>query len=54
MQKNSPKKKGLFEILFGRYTKGPVCTRCHGHGYFHQGPTRIPCHRCKGTGGEPE
>jgi DnaJ-class molecular chaperone len=43
-------RKALFDILFGRSLKGPVCKRCHGHGYFRQGQAKIPCHACKGTG----
>jgi DnaJ-class molecular chaperone len=47
-------RKSLFDRLFGRSLKGAVCKRCHGHGYFRQGQTRIPCHACRGTGREPE
>jgi len=52
--KTTRTRKSLFDILFGRYLKGPVCKRCHGHGYFRQGQARIPCQACKGTGREPE
>jgi DnaJ-class molecular chaperone len=50
-------RKGWYDILFGRYTKGPKCKRCHGFGYFRTGPnaaTKIPCHNCRGTGREPD
>jgi hypothetical protein len=46
-------RKSLFDILFGRSLKGPICKRCHGHGYFRQDKPISHAMRAKAPGENP-